>query len=288
MNARPLIFGEVLFDHFPDGSARLGGAPFNVACHLAALGLAPLLVSAIGDDADGRQIHQAMQQRQMDEAGLQTDPQHPTGRVQVSLHDGEPSYEIVNDCAYDHIQATHLDPAPYQLLYHGSLAQRGATSRQTLHQLRERCGGLIFLDVNLRRPWWQREQVLADMQASDWVKLNQHELAELGLGGASLAAAAKQVLTEFGLQGIIVTAGEQGALTLTADGQQQRIVPQGQQEVVDAVGAGDAFTAVMLAGLLRQRPLAETMAQAQQLASAIVGIRGALPDSPDFYDFLRR
>ena len=57
---RPWIFGEVLFDCFPDGSRVLGGAPFNVAWHLQALGLEPLFLSRVGRDAAGREIRTAM------------------------------------------------------------------------------------------------------------------------------------------------------------------------------------------------------------------------------------
>ena len=51
---KPVIFGEVLFDVFPEeGNMVLGGAPFNVAWNLQAMGLAPHLVSRIGRDELG-------------------------------------------------------------------------------------------------------------------------------------------------------------------------------------------------------------------------------------------
>ena len=50
MNAQPLVFGEVLWDCFPDGQQVLGGAPFNVAWHLHAFGISPLFVSRVGQD----------------------------------------------------------------------------------------------------------------------------------------------------------------------------------------------------------------------------------------------
>jgi sugar/nucleoside kinase (ribokinase family) len=60
---RPCIFGEVLFDHFPDGKRVLGGAPFNVAWHLQAFGEAPRFISRVGDDAEGDEIRTAMRDR---------------------------------------------------------------------------------------------------------------------------------------------------------------------------------------------------------------------------------
>lgn len=81
---RICLFGEVLFDHFPDGKQVLGGAPFNVAWHLQALGQAPLFISRVGTDPEGEQIRRSMDDWGMDLGGLQTDPALPTGRVSVS------------------------------------------------------------------------------------------------------------------------------------------------------------------------------------------------------------
>src|SRR5574343_1279323 len=99
----PLIFGEVLFDHFPDGSRVLGGAPFNVAWHLQAFGLAPCFISRVGHDAEGQEIADLMAGWGMRRDWLQSDAHHATGSVQVSIDDGEPAYEIVKDSAYEFI-----------------------------------------------------------------------------------------------------------------------------------------------------------------------------------------
>jgi len=101
---RPVMFGEVLFDMFPDGSVVLGGAPFNVAWHLQAFGLSPLLISRVGADALGRQVSAAMQEWGMDRSGLQLDSAHPTGTVSISFSDGEPKFDIVPNRAFDYIE----------------------------------------------------------------------------------------------------------------------------------------------------------------------------------------
>jgi fructokinase len=129
------VFGEVLFDRFPDGHAVLGGAPFNVAWHLQAFGERPRFLSAVGDDAPGRQIRQAMADWGMDLDSLGTDPEHATGEVVVSLEGGEPSYDIRPDRAYDHIAPPAAGPG-CDLLYHGTLAVRGPRSAQALTRLR--------------------------------------------------------------------------------------------------------------------------------------------------------
>ena len=109
MNRRLCIFGEVLFDHFPNGKRVLGGAPFNVAWHLQAFGQTPCFISRIGDDPEGQAVFAAMRDWGMDTDGVQIDPTKATGRVSVRFDGGEPVYEIVEHCAYDAIQSEAAD-----------------------------------------------------------------------------------------------------------------------------------------------------------------------------------
>lgn len=280
MPASPIcVFGEVLFDRFPDGHEVLGGAPFNVAWHLAAFGEHPLLVSAVGADAEGERVRAAMRDWGMDERALQTDPEHPTGAVAVSLTGGEPSYDILADVAYDHVRPV-ADDLGCALLYHGTLALRGAESAQTLESLRTGCAGQVYLDVNLRSPWWSREQALALVDAADWVKLNRDELALLSSPGEATAAGYGQRAAAFraahGLAGVILTLGADGALACTADQPPVQVQPPPRTQVVDAVGAGDAFAAVSILGIRRGWPLAVLLERAQGFAARIVGQRGAI------------
>ena len=164
---RICIFGEVLFDHFPDGQAVLGGAPFNVAWHLQALNQSPFLISRVGEDEDGDRVRSAMQQWGMDTTGLQSDPKRATGQVRVSIIDGEPSYEIVEDCAYDAIEPPGLENCDF--LYHGSLAARCDKSADTLLQLRDTVPNKVFVDANLRQPWWRRERLEELVHGAHWI-----------------------------------------------------------------------------------------------------------------------
>ena len=154
---------------------------------------------------------------------------------------------------------------------------------RALNRLRTEHDGKVFLDVNLRDPWWDGEAVWDWISMADWLKLNHNELQLLGLMCDDLATSAKAILQRFGLEGVIVTSGEEGAYLLTASGEQHTIKPEPVAEVVDTVGAGDAFTSVILAGLSAGWPLSQTMVRAQKLASAIVTIRGALPKNRDVY-----
>jgi fructokinase len=278
---RPLIFGEVLFDWFPDGSRVLGGAPFNVAWHLRALELNPLFVSRVGVDSAGEEILAAMRDWGMDLSGVQRDPDHPTGQVEVRLEAGQPSYAILPNQAYDYV-APPEGLADIALIYHGSMALRRPTSRGTLLAIRGQSAAPVLVDVNLRNPWWDAKTVAGLLDGARWCKLNDIELASLS-GPGDPADAARRLLDRHGLQQVFVTLGASGALGLGADGTCERVAPASNVAVVDTVGAGDAFASVLIAGILQGWPIPVTLERAQELASAVCGLRGALPRETAFY-----
>jgi fructokinase len=285
MNPNPpvQIFGEVLFDHFPDGSRVLGGAPFNVAWHLQAFGLAPRFISRIGDDPPGREIAERMEAWGMSREGLQTDREHPTGSVRVLIEDGEPHYEIVADCAYDFIAAELLAAKNTEgILYHGSLAVRNPVAHAALEVVKARHHGKIFVDVNLRPPWWKQEVLHELLHDADWVKLNEAELVQLAPKSDGLENAMQAFYAQFDLETLIVTRGASGAVAW--DGRHFAAVkPPAGITVVDTVGAGDAFAALSLIGLSRRWPLETTLERAQTFAAALVGKRGATVSDRAFY-----
>lgn len=280
---RPVVFGEVLFDRFPDGSTVLGGAPFNVAWNLRAFGEDPVFVSRVGDDPLGEGIRALMLGWGMDTSWLQTDPVHATGIVDVSFRDGEPSYEIVESRAYD-----FLERGPFgalgdaALIYHGSLALRSNVTRAAFDALVSRVRVPRFLDVNLRAPYWERQEVLGLIANADWVKLNEDELALLAPAAGLKSDAAAAFRERYGLSALIVTRGKLGAQLVRAD-MTARVAPGDASPVVDSVGAGDAFASVMLLGLLEEWPVETALERAQAFASAVVGVRGATVNDPAFY-----
>jgi fructokinase len=289
------VFGEVLFDCFPDGTEALGGAPFNVAWHLRGFRLSPRFVSRIGRDTRGERILRAMERWGLDASALQTDPTHATGRVSVTLVDGEPRYEIVAGCAYDFIAPPEAGTIPSTgLLYHGTLALRHPPSAAALASLTSRHRGPIVLDVNLRAPWWSSETVLPLVDGAHHVKLNAAELALLadegppeGDGrpeddGAALAACMRRFAERHRLETLVVTRGALGALLWRA-GEIVAVAPAAASSVVDTVGAGDGFAAVLLLGLSQGWPWADTLARAGDFAATLVSRRGATIDDPSVY-----
>lgn len=279
----PVIFGEVLFDCFPDGNRVLGGAPFNVAWHLQAFGKKPFLVSGVGDDPPGNSILKAMQNWEMRTDGVIVDRQRATGTVEVAVHHGEPSYDIVDDRAWDLAALPSVTLPPEMLLYHGSLALRHRPARDCVAALKQQAQ-LVFVDINLRPPWYSKEQVLALIHNIDWLKLNEHELLELVDSRTSTQDRLKELHETSEISKIVVTRGGEGAL-LSVSGKPVVTVPlMVADRLVDTVGAGDAFSAVLILGIIRGWDYERMMRRAQQFAASIVGVQGATVDEVNFYE----
>ena len=285
----PVIFGEVLYDCFPDGARVLGGAPFNVAWHCQAFGLEPLFISRVGDDQLGRDITAAMLEWGMNTQGLQLDSKHATGVVNVTFNEGEPSYDIVENSAWDFINFAELPKLDKQsLLYHGSLSLRNSESERSFALVKEHLPDSIFVDVNLRSPWWDLSQITSVLRDAQWVKLNQDELLLLVPNESETINQARYLMSQYKLGLVVVTQGEQGAIAITKT-ESFFVKPEHTTPVVDTVGAGDAFTSVLLLGLHKDWSLQPIIDRAQQFASEVVGLRGATTNDKTFYQpFINR
>lgn len=290
-DGRPVIFGEVLFDMFEDGSAVLGGAPFNVAWHLQGFGLRPLLISRIGQDERGELVLMRMQQWGMNTLAVQIDPVYPTGRVDISIQNGEPHYDIQPNQAFDKISAALvielIANLPCSLLYCGSLVQRDAVSRKTLQRLLFEQELPLFVDINRRPPWLDEVNISKTLNAAVYVKMNVAELAaQTGLpinDTNSLQRAVKLLCDQHNIRHVYITRGNQGACHVGEAGMQIALAHKAQG-FVDSVGAGDAFAAVCLLGQIRQWPVTTIMTRANIFASMVCEQRGALIEDKSVYE----
>jgi fructokinase len=282
-----LIFGEILFDRFPTGETVLGGAPANVAWHLNALGLPATLLSRLGEDALGEKARSVLRHAGLDDTCIQADAEHPTGTVDVHIEQGSPRFDIIDQVAYDYIEppSAALFRDRFSLLYHGTLALRNPISAQTLRTLRAQVQCPVFVDVNLRAPFWTQATVMSSIEHATYVKLNHEELALLTGGQVSgqrdiWIQSAQQFRQQTGLKALIVTCGAQGAFIVTAADiyDMQPFIPE---RIVDTVGAGDAFSALCIAGLMQNWDYQRILKQASQFAARVCGIRGAIP-GPEF------
>jgi fructokinase len=300
------VFGEALVDDFGDRQV-IGGAPFNVARHLAALGQDALMLTRVGLDENGARMRAEFERFGLSTAGLQVDATLPTGRVQVDLDGaGGHRFTILPHQAYDaidaHAAAAALAAAQPATLYFGTLAQREPASRETLVRLLGATDACRYLDLNVRTGQVTERCVFASLHAADIVKVNEEELQDLfgwythmrlsteNMSGNDVRYACAILLRVFNLAGLIVTLGPRGAVYFGADGSYHATpAPAAPVQLADTVGAGDAFSAVFLLGRARGWPLELTLARANEFAGAVCGIVGAVPDDRAFYQsFIER
>lgn len=290
-NSAIILFGEILADMFPDRTV-LGGAPFNVARHLAAFGQKPVMISRLGDDDLGARVLAGMEERGMDVSGIQVDSDLPTGQVLVHIEDAGHRFEILSRQAYDFIDpdgvAAATKAASPGLVYFGTLSQRHHVSRQALAEMLQHTTAPRFLDVNLREPWYDEATTRFSLQNASIVKLNDEELrilADMFKAGSGLAQAQGAELKRmFDIDRLIVTCGKDGAWQLDSSND-LCIVPPGKESsrIVDTVGAGDAFSAACILGTLLRWPETTALKRADDFAASICEIRGAVPEELDFY-----
>lgn len=268
----------------------LGGAPFNVAWNLKGLGRAPTLVSAIGDDDRGSEIRTRMRQHGLDLSGLQIND-HPTGQVNVSFEFGQPEYEIAVDQAFDFLKAdlASLSDETFSVIYHGSLIWRSPESRQAVQELRSHGDANVFVDLNIRQPWFQSDQVNEILVAAQSLKLNSDELSEMtGLAANSdeeIRRAAWQLLSvdAYTINSLWVTVGDRGAFHFGSNGSSEFSAAPKVDDLVDPVGAGDAFSAAVIDGMMRGEIPKQILANAVRFAAKVCQLQGATTTDRSFY-----
>ena len=273
--------GEILWDMLPSGKA-LGGAPANFAYHAGRLGGEGWAVSAVGDDALGREILDLVASKGLHTLIAVTDK--PTGTVQVSLDErGVPTYNIMEDVAWDNIPFTADMEALAKradAVCFGSLVQRMGSRASVLRFVRSmRSDALKVFDINLRQHYYSKEVLEASLRLADILKINDEEIGIVagmfGLGEDDRDAC-RALIETFCLKLVILTRGADGSEVITAD----EVIPQGvgDVDVVDTVGAGDSFTAAFVVAYLRGDSLAEAQRLASETASYVCSRKGAMPD----------
>jgi fructokinase len=288
-SSEALCVGEILWDALPAG-LFLGGAPFNVACHLRAAGVAATMVSRVGADHLGDEARQRAARYGVGTDLLQVDDTLATGFVRVHVGaDGNAEYDIVEPAAWDAIESTDelLGRArEARAIVFGTLAQRSAVTRATIDRVLE-SAALKVLDINLRAPYDDREIVRRSLERADVVKLNDVELRRLAtwfaLDGDQHAAVAK-LAEMFDVSTVCVTRGRHGA----ALWRERRWSEHSgfDVEVRDTVGAGDAFLAVLLAGMLTGVDDAALLQHANLIGAYVATQHGAVPeDQPSPAEF---
>lgn len=273
--------GELLWDMLPSGKA-IGGAPANFAYHAGRLGEEGWVVSAVGDDALGHEILDVLDEKRLHSLVAMVDK--PTGTVQVSLDDaGVPTYTIVEDVAWDHIPFT---PKMQDLasradaVCFGSLVQRNGSRASVLKFLEAvPASALKVFDINLRQHFYTPEILRKSLEIADVLKINDEEiviLSEMFGLGSDPREACRKLIGQYSLRFVLLTKGAQGSEVISPD----EVIPQGvgKVDVVDTVGAGDAFTAAFTVAYLRGDSLADAQKLAGEVTAYVCSHKGAMPE----------
>lgn len=284
-NPSVLALGELLWDVLPT-EKLLGGAPANFCHRLRQLGVNSRMVSRTGEDALGEELVRGLKALNFDLSLIQVDPSYPTGTVDVSLTaDGNPTFVINTDVAYDHLEATPelIEAAQAaSLICFGTLVQRSAKTRATIYQVLEGAPDATkFLDINLRKNCYSADTVSESLQRTDIVKLNTSEVTIiselLSLEANEPKKLARRLIKDFGVTTVLVTLGEKGVYALDALGHEST-VPGISIQVVDTIGSGDSFAAGFVSTYLKGAPLEECCHFGNLTGALNATKKGGMPD----------
>lgn len=290
MNEIVVGMGEALWDVLPEGK-KIGGAPANFAYHVSQFGLPSCVVSAIGDDALGKEIIENFTSKGLDQ--LIAEVPYPTGTVQVEIDQtGIPLYDIKENVAWDNIPYTeHLDALAKRTkaVCFGSLAQRNVVSRETINHFLDTMpkddDSLIVFDVNLRQGFYNKEILCKSMQNCNILKINDEELITMsrmfGYPGIDLQDKCWILLGKYNLKMLILTCGINGSYVFTPGNVSFQPTPK--VEVADTVGAGDSFTAAFIASILKGKSVTEAHTIAVKTSAFVCTQKGAMPILPPEY-----
>jgi fructokinase len=273
--------GEVLWDMPPQGKV-LGGAPANFAYHASKLGAEGYIISAIGKDDLGREIMDSLSGTGMNLHISKVD--YPTSTVIVHLTDkGVPTFEICQDVAWDYMKLTDEDlnlAKQTDAVCFGSLAQRNDTSRKAILKFLSNVSdkALKVFDVNLRQNYYSREILDKSIELSNILKINEDEikiLAKIYGWKGDEKSICEQIVGLPTINMLAYTCGAEGSYLYTK--KESSFLKSPKVKVIDTVGAGDAFTAGLVMGLLNRKSLAESHYLAVEISANVCKYSGAMP-----------
>jgi fructokinase len=287
MNDIVVGMGEALWDVLPEGK-KIGGAPANFAYHVSQFGLPGYVVSAVGDDALGKEIVENFTSKGLNQ--LIAEVPYPTGTVQVEIDQaGIPQYDIKENVAWDNIPYTDSLEAlakRTKAVCFGSLAQRNVVSRETINRFLDAMpqsdDSLVVFDVNLRQGFYNKEILCNSMSRCNILKINDEELVTVsrmfGYPGIDLQDKCWILLGKYNLKMLILTCGINGSYVFTPGNVSFQPTPK--VEVADTVGAGDSFTAAFISSILKGRSVQEAHSRAVQTSAYVCTRKGAMPILP--------
>ncbi len=289
---RPIIVGvgELLWDMLPTGK-RAGGAPVNLVFHATQLGAQGYAISAVGKDALGDELLKVMDEQSIKYIVPRVD--YPTGTVQVTLKEGSPSYDIVEDVAWDYIPVT--DEAKEMVtkadaIAYGTLALRNRMSHESICTLLRSApkDALKYYDINLRQDYYSLDLIEELLQLSNILKINDEELEVLvpmfGLEGKSHNEIARWFIQKYELHYFILTAG--GDFSSIYSPKEESYIETPRVKVADTVGAGDSFSGAFLYSILKGDTMRQAHQKAVEVGAFVCTNSGAWPEHLHSEDFV--
>ena len=262
-----------------------GGKGGNQAIAAAQQGAATAIVARVGDDAFGKQLRESLARKNVDVSLLLTDADKPTGVSPVLMgSEGEyasiivpgaslsltteslltPSSDVLRSCAVLMLQfeiAISTSAAAARVA-----ASAGATVMVNAAPARSRCDATnwdLWRDVDVLIVNRDEAQALSGVVVKD------------AATGVDAAIALRRL---FGIPGVIVTLGPDGAIL--ADSSGQKVDPGYAVNVIDTIGAGDAFAGAVAAALARGLDLPEAVRLGNAAGALAVGRKGAYEAAP--------
>lgn len=303
-----LCLGELLIDFVPETNGLAladspsfvkapGGAPGNVAVGLVRLGVKSGFLGMVGNDPFGWFLRDTLKRDDVDTAGLRLSDKAKTALAFVTLKaDGDREFMFYRDPSADMLYAPEdVDAAQIKaasILHFGSISLITEPSRSaTLHavDLAAANGVRVSCDPNLREALWPsldaaRDGLRLAISKASLVKISDYEV-EFLTGSGDLVAGARSLWHDR-VEFMAVTKGPHGCILMTAEKTVE--IPGFAVKAIDTTGAGDGFTAGLLAGLLKQADVTslseKTLEDMGRRANAVGALttqkRGAIPALP--------
>jgi len=289
---KALLFGEILWDII-DSKPYIGGAPFNLAAHLAKMGLESTLISSVGKDALGRKALKEVEKRGLNSSFIRIHPHLPTGIVEVNLDEkGHPAYMIKENVAWDNIildqdLVDSITKTKWEIFCFGTLAQRTKENQKILNQIIPKIKpNPIFYDVNLRQNYYEKDWIEKSLLQSTITKLNDQEA--LVLSKLLFDQKFKQkdfvetLAQEYDLSIVCITHGKNGS-SIYCDGKLEKVSGI-NGPVADTVGGGDSYSAGFLFSYLCDNSVYKAAELAEKVGNFVVSQSGAVPKYPKWLE----
>lgn len=280
---KALAFGEVLWDVYTT-DAYLGGATMNFAAHFKKCGGESWIVTAVGNDSMGKKTVEEIRKLDINTKFISFVEQQ-TGKCLVTLDDNQiPSYDLLDNVAYDYIKKPDIDNEAFDVLYFGTLALRNENNKTVLKQiLSENCFNDIFVDMNIRAPYYNKDVVRFACENATILKISDEELPVvmdlLKKERLSVRECAKNMHKEFAnLNMIIITMGSKGSLVYDFRNNECYECDAKKVNVVSTVGAGDSFSAAFLTKYIKTSSISDALEFATKISGYVVSQRDAIPE----------